>query len=263
MEESALRWLTRPLEGAYWGLFVDGTNFKIQRAGSTEKEPALVVLGLDTQNRMSILAIEPGRKDSAECWSTVFEDLKRRGLKAEEVRIGIMDGLPGLEKVFGEHFDRAVAARCWVHAMRNAMAKVPERFAEAFKGMTREVMYAENEEGARQAFERLKRTFGRDAERAVLCLEKDLEALLVHYRFDKLLWRTLRSTNPIERVNKEFKRRTKSMESLGEKTMRMVTAFIALRLEYHWRRLSVDLPHLEMKQVRRNTVELAVKALIH
>jgi len=95
VEESALKWLTRPLEGSYWALFVDGTNFKIQRAGSTEKEPALVVLGLDTQNRMSILAIEPGRKDSAECWSTVFDDLKRRGLKPEEVRIGIMDGLPG------------------------------------------------------------------------------------------------------------------------------------------------------------------------
>lgn len=263
VEDKALMWLTRPLEKDYWALFVDGTNFRIQRSGSTEKEPALVVLGLDTQNRMSILAIEPGRKDSAECWSAVFGDLKRRGLKPDEVQIGIMDGLPGLEKVFGEHFDHAVAARCWVHALRNAMAKVPDRYAEAFKGMAHEVMYAESESDGSKAFERLKQVFGRDAERAVVCLEKDLEALLAHYRFDRRLWRTLRSTNPIERVNKELKRRTKSMESLGEKTLRVVTAFIALRLEYHWQRLSVDLPHLEMKQVRKNTVELAVKSLIH
>lgn len=263
VEHGALSWLSRPLTREYWALFVDGTNFKVQRSGSTEKEPALAVLGLDTQNRMSILAIEPGRKDSADCWSVVFDDLKRRGLSSDAMRIGIMDGLPGLEKVFRESFPSAVTARCWVHAMRNAMAKTPSRLSDAFKIMAHAVMYAESENDARVAFERLKQAMGVDAERAVRCLEKDLESLLVHYRFDKRLWRTLRSTNPIERVNKEFKRRIKVMEGLGEKTLRVVTAFTALRLEYHWQRIAVDLPHLEMKQVRTNTVESAVKALIH
>lgn len=263
VEAQALKWLSRPLMKEYWALFVDGTNFKIQRHGSTEKEPTLVVLGLDQSNRLSILAIEPGQKDSSDCWQVLFDDLKKRGLNANAVRIGIMDGLPGLEKVFAESFSKSVTARCWVHAMRNTMAKTPSRFSDAFKKMADAIMYADSENAARMAFDRLKMTFGVSAERAVNCLGKDLDSLLAHYRFDKGLWRTLRSTNPIERVNKEFKRRIKVMEGLGERTLRVVTAFTALRLEYHWQRLSVDLPHLEMKQVRTNTVESAVRALIH
>ncbi len=65
IEERALEWLERPLEKKYWALFIDGTNFRIQRRGSTEKEPSLVVLGIDAESRMSILTIQPGQKDHA------------------------------------------------------------------------------------------------------------------------------------------------------------------------------------------------------
>jgi len=73
IQEKAVDWLTRPLTGRYWALYVDGTNFKIQRRGSTEKEPSLVVLGIDEFNRKSILAIEPGTKDNVDAWTAVFE----------------------------------------------------------------------------------------------------------------------------------------------------------------------------------------------
>jgi len=123
IQPAAEAWLTRPLTEKYWALYVDGTNFKIQRRGSTEKEPTLVVLGINENGYRSVLAIEPGTKDNAECWRTVFAELKRRGLDVEAVRVGIMDGLPGLERVFVEEFPKAVTARCWVHASRNALAK--------------------------------------------------------------------------------------------------------------------------------------------
>jgi putative transposase len=245
IEENALSWLNRPIVSEYWGLFVDGTNFRIQRKGSTQKEPTLVAIGLDAKNRMSILAMEPGQKDSADCWRSLFQELKNRGLNFDKVRLGIMDGLPGLEKVFQEEFPRSQTARCWVHALRNAMNKVPNRFSEAFKKMADAVMYAENENAARVSFLQLKKMFGKDAERAVSCLEKDLESLLVHYRFDPKLWRSLRTTNPIERVNKELKRRTKTMETLGERTLRIVTAFVALRLEYYWNINPLDMDRIK------------------
>ena len=94
IQEKAVDWLTRPLTGRYWALYVDGTNFKIQRRGSTEREPSLVVLGVDESNRKSILAIEPGTKDNVDAWAAVFGELIKRGLKSDEVRIGVMDGLP-------------------------------------------------------------------------------------------------------------------------------------------------------------------------
>lgn len=264
IEEQAVSWFDRPLSAPYWALFIDGTNFRIQRRGSTEKEPSLVVLGVNERNQLSILAIEPGQKDSAECWGSVFADLKRRGLRADQVRIGIMDGLPGLETAFKEAFTHAVTARCWVHALRNAMAKVSARLAAPFKVLAHQVMYATSENAARVAFSALKEAMGNDATRAVHCLEKDLDSLLAHYRFDKTLWRVLKTTNPIERVNKELKRRTKVMESVGERTLRIVTAFVALRLEYYWQKVPVDSSQLNhLLSVKANEPDLALKALLH
>lgn len=264
IEDRALEWLERPLDKTYWALFIDGTNFRIQRRGSTEKEPSLVVLGIDTDNRMSILTIQPGHKDNAESWREVFKDLLGRGLRPDAVQIGVMDGLPGLETAFKESFAKAVTGRCWVHSLRNAMAKVPERLREPFKKLVYQIMYANSEASARAAFSALKTEMKNDAERSVRVFEKDLDSLLAHYKFEKKFWRTLRTTNPIERVNKELKRRTKSMETLGERTLEVLVAFTAMRLEYHWCRVPVDSSHLEkLGSSKKNNIEEAVLQLVH
>jgi putative transposase len=252
----ALQWLERPLNEEYWGLFIDGTNFRMQRRGSTEKEPSLVVIGLNRENRMSILAIQPGQKDNAECWREVFSDLLKRGLNASAVRIGIMDGLPGLETAFKETFTNAVTGRCWVHALKNSLAKIPERLRAPFHEGAGRVMYASSENAARLAFKELKLEMGKDGQRAVHCLEKDLESLLVHYRFDQSLWRSLRSTNPVERVNKELKRRVKSMETIGERTLTVLVAFTAMRLEYGWRKFPVNSPQFANLKYFKNSVNV-------
>ncbi len=263
IEDKALAWLERPLEKKYWALFVDGTNFRIQRRGSTEKEPSLVVLGIDSENCMSILTIQPGNKDNAESWREVFKDLIKRGLFPDAVQIGVMDGLPGLENAFKETFTKAVTGRCWVHSLRNAMAKVPERLREPFKKLAHQIMYANSEASARAAFGALKTGMKADAERSVRVIEKDLDSLLAHYKFEKKFWRTLRTTNPIERVNKELKRRVKSMETLGERTLEILVAFTAMRLEYHWCRVPVDSAHLEKLQgSKKNKIEEAVLQLV-
>lgn len=268
LQGEAQKWLTRPLEERYWALYIDGTNFKVQRRGSTEREPSLCVLGVDESNRRSVLAIEPGTRDNVESWRAVFRELKARGLDASAVRIGIMDGLPGLEKLFREEFPSAVTARCWLHAMRNALAKAPARLREAFKALGDKVMYAESEEVARTAFAQLETTMGKDAQRAVQCLKKDLESLLVHYRFEKRFWRALKTTNAIERLNKELKRRTKSMETIGEGTLMTVVAFTALRLEAGWRMHAIDsraldnLPIVTTRQLSAgNAIEKAITEL--
>ena len=257
IEESAMKWLERPLEGKYWALYIDGTNFKVQRRGSTEKEPMLVVMGIGEDGHRSILAIEPGSKDNADCWRTVFKSLKSRGLDAEAVKIGIMDGLPGLEKAFQEEFPKAVTARCWVHSKRNAVNKCPARLREAFKMMVSDVMYADSHQGAKNAFSILKSRMGEDGKRAVHCLEKDLDSLLIHYTFDRRYWRALKTTNPIERVNKEFKRRAKTMEGLGEKSLRCILVFTALKLEMGWKSRKVDDGRYEkMVLARKNSNNL-------
>jgi putative transposase len=268
MKDGATKWLTRPLEKKYWALYIDGTNFNVQRRGSTEREPSLCVLGVDETNHRSVLAIEPGTRDNVEAWRAVFRELKRRGLDGSAVRVGIMDGLPGLEQLFRDEFPNAVTQRCWLHATRNALAKSPARFREAFKRMAQKVMYASSEQAARKAFGELEVAFGSDAQRAVTCLKKDLDSLLVHYRFDERFWRALKTTNAIERLNKELKRRTKTMETIGEETLQVIVAFTALRLEAGWRIYPIDshvFDNLALSPSRQigeaNAIEHAVKKL--
>lgn len=265
VEEKALKFLDREITKKYWCLYVDGTNFKIQRRGSTEKEPTLAVLGIDERNCMSILALEPGYKDQAACWQSVFKSLISRGLDPKQVSIGVMDGLPGLEKVFKETFPQAMTARCWVHAKRNAMAKCAKRLSEPFEKLLNDVMYANSESQARLQFKILKEKMHMDCERAVHCIEKDFESLLTHYKFEKRFWRALKTTNPIERVNKELKRRTKSMEGLSEKTLSILLAFTAMRLEYNWQIQSVDSKQLNNLEhiAKRNEINDVLDNLIH
>lgn len=199
LSEHAKAWLTRPIVGEWWALLVDGTNFKVVRRGSIEKEPMLVVLGIDKNNRRSILAVEPGYRDSADAWRTVFRALKVRGLDPLTVQVGVMDGLPGLECVFQEEFPKTVTARCWFHALQNILAKAPKRLKDTLHALIKPIMYADSEASARAAFTKLEKTIGTDGERAVSCLRKDLDSLVSHYRFPAKTWVALKTTNAVGR----------------------------------------------------------------
>jgi len=174
-----------------------------------------------------------------------------------------MDGLPGLEKVFREEFPNAVTQRCWVHSLKNALNKCPKRLREAFKLLADKIMYAAGQNDARKAFGHLKSQMRTDGSRAISSLEKDLESLLVHYTFDKSYWRSLRTTNPVERINKELKRRTKPMETVGEQTLEVIVAFVALKMEVNWRRHKVNAKHFDkLANMKNNAVENVVEQLI-
>jgi putative transposase len=259
VSEEAQAWLSRPIQGNYFALYVDGTNFKVQRRGSTQKEPSLVVLGIDESYHRSILAIEPGHKDNVESWRAVFSSLKERGLDTASVRLGVMDGLPGLEALFKDCFPNARTQRCWVHSLGNALAKTPARMRQGFKLGAHRIMYANSEDAARLAFKELKELMGTDAQRAIRCLEKDLDSLLSFFHFDRSLWVALRTTNAIETINRQFKRKTRGMDTLGEQTLESILAFTALKIELGWGLHRVDSKiftrHLRKEEL--NTLEEA------
>src|SRR5208283_2115068 len=114
-------------------LYLDGTFFTVRRT-TVAKEPTLVVLGVDDGGHKSVLSLVFGDRDSRGAWDMVFSSLKERGLDGTAVRLGIMDGLPGLATAFTEAFPQARAARCWVHKAANTFPRVPSRYQEAFKG---------------------------------------------------------------------------------------------------------------------------------
>jgi len=263
MVPAAKAFLERPLSGKrYKYLYLDGTYFRLHRS-TVAMEPTLVVIGVDETDHKSILAAMSGDKESRSSWEVVISSLKERGLDSRAVQLGIMDGLSGLTSAFTQAFPNALVARCWNHKGNNVFARVPKRYQAAFKAQWQAMEYADGEQSARSAFVALKNQWGAVCSEAVKCIEKDLDELLVHYAFPKEHWDALRTTNPIERVNKEFKRRSKSMETMGENGLTALLAFTALRLEFGWATTAITSTKLRnLKYLKGSTYEQPIDAIV-
>lgn len=233
--DSVEKWRTRPIEDEIKYLYLDGTNFKMRVSGSIELVSVLVVIGVTKTGHKKVLALQSGDKESATSWRELLKDLKARGLRKEKVELGIMDGLPGLEKVFGEEFSKAKVQRCQVHVARNILCKVPNKLKEEVADDLRSIFYAKSKTKARTFVDDFKLKWKKDLPSAVKCLEASIDSTLRYLEFPEEEWLALRTTNPIERLNKEFKRRTKSMEIVaGESSCYNLLAVISLRMEVYW-----------------------------
>ena len=235
--ESVEKWRSRPIVENFKYLYLDGTNFSMRIDQKIVKVCVLVVIGVDENGVKQVIALQAGDKESAGTWRQLFKDLKVRGLNRHAIKLGIMDGLPGLEKVFKEEFSEAKVQRCQVHVARNILCKVPQNMKQKVADDLRSVFYAESKKKALLFFEDFKRTYEKEIPSAVKCLEGSLDSTLCYLAFPKEEWLSLRTTNPIERLNKEFKRRTKSMEIVaGEASCYNLLAVISLRMEVYWKR---------------------------
>jgi len=237
LTEAVEKWRIRDLsQESIQYLFIDGVNFPMRIHNSIERVPVLVTIGVTETGHKLVLALQSGDKESASSWREVFKDLKFRGLNSQNIILGIMDGLPGLEKVFREEFPHAKVQRCQVHVARNVLAKVPKKLKKVVADDMRSIFYASSWKKAMEFFDELKHKWEKELPSAVKCLENSIDACLTFFTLPGDEWISLRTTNIIERLNKEFKRRTRSMEIVaGESACYRLLAFISLRMELHWR----------------------------
>lgn len=242
------KWRTRDLsndEIKY--IYLDGVNFPMRLSGRIELVPVLVAIGVDVNGYRSVLGFQSGDKESASSWREFFKDLKMRNLNGFSVKLGIMDGLSGLEKVFKEEFSGSSVQRCQVHVARNVLAKIPLKHKKEIADSLRSIFYASSKDKAMEFFKEFKEKYGKDFPSAVKSLTNSIDSSLTFFKFPKEDWISLRTTNIIERLNKEFKRRTASMEILaGENSSYNLLAFISIRMEAAWSRMAVGkvLPNL-------------------
>lgn len=230
-------WRQRPLGSVrYKFLYIDGANFRVRINGHVSRQSFCAVLGISEENQcFEVLALEMGDRERVDLWESVFRSLAERGLDQEAVELGIMDGLPGLAALFQRFFPRAQTQRCQKHAKANACRRVRKKEREQFSKDLNKIFYAASESAARVAFFSLREQWGRLFPSAVQVLERDLDSLLSFFQFDQTYWTTLRTTNPIERLNKEFKRRTRAMEVTGgEISTYRCLVYVAQTMEYRW-----------------------------
>ncbi len=234
-------WRTRDLSDlSIKYLYVDGVLFEMRLSGGIEKVAVLVGIGVDGKGVKHVVGMQAGDKESASNWREFFRDLKGRGLKGQRVELGVMDGLPGLEKVFKEEFGNAQVQGCQVHVARNVLAKVPSQHKQEVADDLRSIFYASSYPKAQSQWEIFKKKWEKELPSATKCLSQSLEKCLTFYQFPQEEWISIRTTNVIERLNKEFKRRTKPMEIVaGENSCYRLLAFIALKMELAWRKTPV------------------------
>lgn len=237
LTDAVEKWRSRDLSGEKIKyIFVDGVIFKMRLQYSVENVAVLVAIGVTESGAKLVLGLQSGDKESATSWREFFRDLKSRGLDGSSVTLGIMDGLSGLEKVFEEEFPNSKVQRCQVHVARNVLAKVPHKIKKEVADDLRSVFYASSKKKADEFYKTFNKKWEKELPSAVKSLRQSINACLTFFKFPEEEWISLRTTNIVERLNKEFKRRTKPMEIVaGENSCYRLLAFISLKMELSWR----------------------------
>src|SRR5215475_8105390 len=193
-------------------LILDGTVVRVRLDRQATAISLLVVLGVRCDGQKVLLSVRNMGGESEAAWRAVLDDLVKRGLQRPE--LAIVDGAPGLEKALASLWSDLLVQRCTVHKLRNLIAHAPKRLAEEIRSDFTDMIYATNAKEVarrRQAFIRKWRLKCRAVADS---LEEAGELLFTFTRLPAAQWKSARTTNAIERLHEEFKRRIKTQTVL-------------------------------------------------
>lgn len=232
-------------------LFVDGIAERLHLGQS--REAVLAAWGITEEGGKVLLHLSPGsREDTASC-REFLHDLKRRGLP--DPLLVITDGAPGLIRAVEECFPRSARQRCLAHRMRNLQGKVPEALWPEFQARARACYQAASPTLAQMLAEDLVRTYEGDLPTAVTCFQEDFAACIAHLRFPLAHRKAIRTTNLLERLFGEERRRTKVIpHAFGERPVLKLMYAALIRAAETWRGLRMS--EFEQRQLKLIREEL-------
>jgi transposase-like protein len=253
------RWCKRGLsEHDLVYCFLDAIYLKLR----PEDEPAegvLVAWGVTLEGRKVLLGLALGSRESYESWLDFLRDLSGRGLSAPALVVA--DGAPGLWKAVHELWPAALDQRCTVHALRNVLAKLPERHHQEVKSKWWKLFdEAHSPAEARQQLRSLIADFQRAYPSATAVIERDLDALVAHLRFPSEHRKRIRTTNLLERTFVEVRRRTKVIGQFPGETSALSLIWAVLELSSRgWRGVMMT-PRI-VAEIERLRAELRTEAV--
>lgn len=233
-------------------LFMDGVAERLNPG--ERRQAVLCAWGIDSEGNKHLLHLAPGTKEDAVSCREFIQDMKRRGLN--DPLLATTDGAPGLIKAVEESLPRSVRQRCLVHKMRNIQAKVTdEQLWPAIKAEAASVYQAANPETGRLLKDQFTKRWSKKFPTAVACFEEDFEACIAHLIFPITHRRAIRSTNLLERLFEENRRRTKVLpHAFGERPMLKLMFAAVIRASEKWRKLKVS--NFEREQLRQLREEI-------
>lgn len=233
-------------------LFLDG-QYHAARQGTDEKEGVLSAYALLEDGRPVLLHLELGPRESYDAWLSFLQDLTARGLR--DPLLIVMDGAPGLVKAVKRVWPRAYRQRCQVHKMRNIVAKLPRMMQAKMKGLVHQVFrapsYAVGLKRGRDLVARFKDRYSA----AMECLERDLEECVTYLRFPEAHHHRIRTTNRLERLNGEGRRRTKVIPRFPTERSCLTLLYASLlAASKHWRGIPMTAATLRQLQQLRAAI---------
>lgn len=208
LNEQAEAFRSRPLSGhVYPVIWVDALYEKVRSNGRVVSMAVLVICGVNEEGRREILAVEPMAEESGASYTEVFRHLKERGMGTP--KLVVSDAHSGLISAVRREFPGASRQRCKVHFMRNLLAHVQHNDKEAFAVELKEIWLAPDGEEARKRADRFIAKYGDKYPKAIRCLENGLEDSLSYYAFSLIEAKKISSTNMLERLNREIRRRSR------------------------------------------------------
>jgi transposase-like protein len=215
-------------------LFVDGLAERLHLGQA--REAVLAAWGVLADGHKVLLHLAPGTKEDTASCREFFQELRRRGLP--DPLLVVSDGAPGLIRAIEECFPRSVRQRCLVHKLRNLQSKVPEDQWPEFKARAIACYQAASPVLARMLRDDIAATYGAALPSAVACLQDDFEACIAHLRFPLAHRRAIRTTNLLERLFGEERRRTKVIpHAFGERAVLKLMYAALIRAAERWRGL--------------------------
>jgi transposase-like protein len=211
---------------AYPVLWVDALYEKVRYGGRVVNMAIQIVCGINAQGRREVLAVEPMLEESKDTYQQLIEGLKARGLLTPS--LVVTDAHKGLIAAIRTSSVGASWQRCKVHFMRNILAHIPHRDKAEYAGQLKEIWLAPSAEGARARAAALVEAYTAKYPKAIETLEDGLEDSLSFYAFPKLDARKIASTNMLERLNEEIRRRTRVVGIFPnpDSYLRLVTTFL-------------------------------------
>jgi len=237
LEEEFEGWKSRSLKTRYLYVFADGTYFTVIYDEKGCKMPILAVVGIDTEGKRDVLAFSVGERENQPAWEDVLQNLKDRGV--ETIDLWVTDGNKAMLNAIEVKFPTSQRQRCVMHKMENVLGYVPEKQQDQVRPELRAIFYQANRQKADQEVTAFVAKYEKIYPTAVECLKRDLEACLTFYSFPDKHWKFIRTTNIIERLFGEVKKRSHKMSAAFRNESSCLLMFYAVIRSLKLRRISI------------------------
>jgi len=221
--------LNRPIEGCWPYLWIDATYLKVQEGGRIISTAVIIAIAVNTDGRREVLGLATGPSEAEPFWTSFLRSLLDRGLRG--VKLVIADDHKGL-RAAADRVLHATVQRCKVHFARNLLAQVGPSQRAMVAAMLKTIFTQESAEAARRQWRQIADTLRPRFAKLAELMDGAEDDVLAHMAFPREHWPQLASTNPLERVNGEIKRRT-NVVGIFPNAGAVVRLVGALLLEQH------------------------------